>query len=104
MGKVSKPNTEDEVYQVMQKYCNDKGYFFSDTKLRYMAGQCYLTHESKGWAGVKYWPPLAYKWVINAHTKFGEQTPKVVKPKISKGKSVREQILEQEVLGQEDEF
>jgi len=92
MSKISKPNNEDEVYDCMKKYCLSKGYSLSDDKLKYLAENCYLLYESKGWCGTKYWPPLVMKYILNEWTKFGK---KILKPKVNKGKSVRQIIMEQ---------
>ena len=94
MGKVSKPNNEDEVLQAMKKYCLSKGYSFSGAKLRYLAENCYLLYESKGWCGTKYWPPLVMKYILNEWTKFGKEISGCKKPKTNKGKSVRQIIME----------
>ena len=96
MAKTSKPNNEDEVLDCMKKYCLSKGYSFSDVKLKYMAAACYLLYESKGWCGAKYWPPLAMKWVLNEWTKFGKEVSNCKKPKVHKGKRVRQIIIDQE--------
>ena len=96
MTKVSQPNNEDEVLDVMKKYCLSKGYSFSDDKLKYMATACYLLYESKGWCGSRYWPPLAMRWVLNAWTKFGKEISGHKNPNTNKGKSVRQVIMEQE--------
>lgn len=92
-NKVNKPESDAEVLEVMRKYCEKKGYNFSNTYLDYMAQSCYLTYESKGWAGIKYWPPLAMKWVLN---NLDKQLKHDYKPKLSKGKSVRDKIMESE--------
>ena len=96
MVKISKPQSDDEILDIMKKYCQKKSYFFSDTKLNYMAQDCFLHFESKGWAGVTYWPAVAKRWVLNSLTKFGTQPVKKYKPKPPKGKSVRDTILENE--------
>lgn len=95
MSKNNKPNSDEEVFVVMQDYCKKKGYLFSDAQLRFMAENCYLLYESKGWCGVKYWPPLAMKWVLNEMGKFSKKAPKYKKSKPS-GKSVRDKIMESE--------
>ena len=95
MPKPSKPHSEEEVFTVMRDYCKKKGYLFSDTKLKFIAENCYLLYESKGWEGVKYWPPLAMKWVLNERGKFNKSTVSFKKPKPS-GLSIRDTILEQE--------
>lgn len=97
MPKFSKPNSDTEVLDVMQEYSKKKGYSFSDTQLRFMAENCYLFYESKGWCGTKYWPPLAMKWVLNERGKFDKKAVSYKKPKPKyKGKSPRERIMEQE--------
>jgi len=88
----NKPTSEKEVLEVMQKYCKEKGYNFSEQQLDIMAQSCFFTFESKGWKGVTYWPPLAKRWIL---TNLDKQ---IKKPYYNKpqGKTVREQILEQE--------
>jgi len=95
MAKISKPHSEEEVFAVMKDYSVKKGYSFTDTQLRFMAENCYLLYESKEWYGVKFWPPLAMKWVLNERGKFNKETVKYKKPK-PQGKSVRDEIMEQE--------
>lgn len=95
----NKPESEEEVFSVMKDYSQKKGYSFSDTQLKFMAENCYLLYESKGWCGVKYWPPLAMKWCLNEKGKFGGEPDKkgvsYKKPKPC-GKSVRDILMEQE--------
>lgn len=95
MAKVSKPESVDEVFSVMQEYSKKKGYSFSDTQLRFFAENCYLLYESKGWCGAKYWPPLAMKWVLNEQGKFNKKVASYKKPK-PQSKSVRDILMEQE--------
>jgi len=95
MAKTHKPNSEEEVFDIMKVYCQKKGYSFSDTQLRFMAENCYLLYESRGWCGTTYWPPLVMKWVLNERGKFNKKTVNYTKPKPS-GQSVRDKILEQE--------
>lgn len=90
--KVSRPNNDDEVYDVMAKYCEQKGFKFRDAQLRYMAEQCYLLHEGRGWAGCKYWPALAMKYIL---TTVGSKQGEIPINK-TKGKTVKESIMEQE--------
>lgn len=97
MPKSNKPNSDAEVLDVMQEYCKKKGYSFSDTQLKFMAENCYLLYESKGWCGTTYWPPLAMKWCLNNLDK--QQTKPTYKPKQSRGKSVRDRIMEKESMG-----
>lgn len=102
MPKNSKPNSDTEVLEVMQKYCQRKGYTFSDGQLKYMAEGCYLLYESRGWEGVKYWPAVAMKWVLtNVYSqqkgRYDVRGTAVYKGEMKlKGKSVRDKIMEQE--------
>ena len=102
MPKLSKPNSDTEVLEVMQKYCQRKGYTFSDARLKYLAEGCYLLYESRGWCGIKYWPAVAMKWVLtNVNSqqkgKYDVRGTELYKGKMErKGKSVRDIILEQE--------
>ena len=103
MVKVSKPKSVDDVFAVMKNYSEKKGYSFTDTQLRFIAENCFLSYESKEWCGTKYWPPLVMKWLLNERGKFnkGIVSPKKPKPQRSsqakpQGKSVRDKIMEQE--------
>ena len=102
MPKNSKPNSDTEVLEVMQKYCQSKGYTFSDGQLEYMAEGCYLLYESRGWCGIKYWPAVAMKWVLtNVNSqqkgKYDVRGTESYKCKMErKGKSVHDKIMEQE--------
>lgn len=98
-----KPRSEEEVFEIMKDYCQKKGYSFTDTQLRFMAENCYLLYESKGWYGVKYWPPLAMKWVLNEVGKFGKKVVSYKKPK-SPDKSVRDKIMERETEQENDRY
>lgn len=91
----NKPDSEEEVFEVMKGYSQKKGYSFSDTQLRFFAENCYLLYESKNWCGTKYWPPLAMKWILNEKGKFNKKMVSCNKPK-PQGKSIRDTILEQE--------
>ena len=95
MPKPSKPYSEEEVFSVMKDYSDKKGYSFTDTQLRFIAENCFLSYESKGWCGTTYWPPLVMKWLLNERGKFnkGVSTYKKLKPQ---GKSVRDKIMERE--------
>ena len=93
--KSNRPKSVDDVFDVMKDYCQKKKYLFSDVQLRFLAENCYLLYESKSWYGVKYWPPLAMKWVLNERGKFNKETIKYKKPK-AQGKSVRDKIMERE--------
>lgn len=90
MPKLSKPNSDKDVLDVMEKYCRDKGYTFSNSQLDYFAQSCYLYFESRGWKTISYWPAVAKRWVLN---NLGKQYKGVSKPK---GQSVRDKILGQE--------
>lgn len=95
MHKPSKPQSEEEVFAVMKDYSEKKGYLFTDIQLRFMAENCYLLYESKEWCSVRYWPPLAMKWVLNERGKFNKSVSTYKKPK-PLGRSVRDKIMEQE--------
>lgn len=86
----SQPKNSDEVFEVMQKYSESKGYNISDSDLRFMAENMFLTFEGKRWKGISYWPPLAMRWVLTNKTKYARFV--VTKPR--QGKSVRDKILE----------
>lgn len=92
MPKINKPESDVDVLSVMQKYCQDKGYTFSDTQLDYMAQSCYLYFKSRGWKGIAYWPAVCMRWCLNNLDKQYRVKPNH-KPK---GKSVRNTIMEQE--------
>lgn len=101
MPRPSKPNSADDVFDVMKQYSEKKRLIFTDSKLRYLAEDCYLYFESRGWAGIKYWPAVAMKWVLNNLERSYKAKPDKqyiksnYKPK-QKGQSVRDKILEQE--------
>ncbi len=90
MPKPSKPQSDTEVLEVMQKYCQDKGYTFSNTQLDYLAQSCFLYFESKGWKTISYWPAVCMRWVLNNLDKQYKGTHK------PKGQSVRDKILRKE--------
>ena len=98
-----KPNSEEAVFIIMQEYSTKKGYSFSDTQLRFMAENCYLYFESRGWGGIKYWPAVAMKWCLNEkgsyakrnEGKYDKKTITYKKPK-PHGQSIRDRILEDE--------
>jgi len=71
----SKPENSEEVYQTMKGYCTTKQYNFSEDFLRFMAEDCYLCFESKGWNQSKYWPALAMRWVLRNVDKQLKQRP-----------------------------
>ena len=95
----SKPNSEEDVFNVMKEYSKKKGYSFSDTQLRFTAENCYLFYESRGWCGVTYWPPLAMKWCLNNLCKQPKQSYNKSNNKENKGKTVRQRILEEQEGG-----
>ena len=92
MTNANKPQSDDEVLEVMKSYSTDKGYTFSNAQLDYFAQSCYLYFESKGWKGISYWPAVAMRWVLNNLDKQSKPSYKL-RPQ---GKSVRDIILEQE--------
>jgi len=94
MPKNSKPNSDNEVLDVMKAYCQKKEYNFSNAQLDYMAQNCYLYFESRGWKGISYWPAVAMRWVL---TNLKDQPKQNYKPKLQKDKSVRDKILEEDL-------
>ena len=90
----SKPKNSGEVYKTMLDYSNTKRFNLTESELQFMAENCYLTFESKNWNGIKYCPAIAMRWVLTNKPKFSPNKPISQKPK-SKGKSVRDRILEQ---------
>ena len=104
MSKLSKPNSEEEVFVVMKDYSEKKGYSLTDTQLDYMAQSCFLLFESRGWVGIKYWPAVAMKWVLtnvyeqrNHRGRYDVRGTKSYEGEMKpRGKSVREKIMEQE--------
>ena len=102
LAKLSKPDSDEDVLREMKKYCQSKGYTFSNGQLKYMAESCYLLYESRGWCGIKYWPAVAMKWVLtNVNSqqkgKYDVRWTESYKGKMErKGKSIREKIMEQE--------
>ena len=109
MVKVNKPQSDTEVFEVMKSYCQDKGYIFSDARLKFLAESCYLLYESRGWCGIKYWPAVAMKWVLtNVNSqqkgKYDVRGTESYKGKMErKGKSVHDKIMERENTEQENE-
>jgi len=95
MPKPSKPNSEEEVFNVIYEYSKKKGYSFTDTQLRFMAENCFLFWEGRKWDKVSYWPAVCMRWVLNERGKFNKEVSTYKKPK-PQGKSVRDTILEQE--------
>ena len=93
MPRNNKPSSDQEVLEVMQEYCQKKGYKFSAIQLDFMSQDCFLYFESRGWKGITYWPAVCMRWVL---TNLDKQTKPNYKPKQSKGKTVRKAILEQE--------
>ena len=92
MAKKIIPKNSDEVYDVMKKYADDKGWVLSEPQLKDMAERCYLTFESKCWNGISYWPAVAMRWVLTNKPKF------IFSPKntVAKTETVREKILKQQ--------
>ena len=94
--KSNRPKSVDEVFSVMKDYCQKKKYLFSDVQLRFLAENCFLYFESRGWANIKYWPAVAMKWCLNNLHKQSKQNYNKRSDKINKGKTVRQQILEEQ--------
>jgi hypothetical protein len=89
--KISKPNNSGEVLKVMQSYAAKKGFNVTKATLEYLAEDCYLHFESRGWPGIKYWPPVAQRWLLNYVHSFGKEIKP--KPKKKTGPTVRERLL-----------
>ena len=77
----------------MKAYCQKKNFYFSEEHLRFLAEECYLFYESKKWKDTAYWPPLVMRWVLTHRFHKTKDKPKPQQQ--SKGKSVRDIILEQ---------
>lgn len=108
MAKTNKPNSDADVLTVMKDYCEKKGYKFSNAQLDYMAQDCYFYYESKGWKNISYWPAVAMRWVLTnlKDQQIAKQScsyaPKQnYRPK-QKGQSVRDKIMRQENMENED--
>jgi len=86
----NKPESVKEVTEVMRDYCNSKQFNISDFNLSYMAEEFVLTFEARGWAGIKYWPALAKKWVLNNSYKYTKSKPK---PSEQQKNTTRDKLL-----------
>lgn len=95
MIKPNKPNSVNDVLDVMKEYIKKKGYKFTDSKIMYLAEDCYLCFESRGWKGVTYWPAAAMRWVLNNYNKQVNVERKYI-PRYETKKSVRDIIMETE--------
>jgi hypothetical protein len=97
------PNSVDAVFDIMKQYVEKKGFNFTDSRIKFLAENYYLYFESRGWEGIKYWPPLAMKWILNEKRsyakrnegKFNKENVGYKKPE-PQGKSIRDKIMEQE--------
>ena len=96
MQKVYIPNSADEVCQVMQSYILKKKFNFSEAQIEYMAESMYLYFEGRAWAGIKFWPSVAQRWVLNTVTKFGQDIQSKQEPTIQGGETVRDKILKEQ--------
>lgn len=96
MQKVHIPNSADEVCQVMKNYILTKKFSFSEAQIEYMAENMYLYFEGRAWAGIKYWPSVAMRWVLNSVTKFGQDIPTIQEPIQQTGQTVRDRILKEQ--------
>lgn len=96
------PDSSDDVFNIMKQYIIKKGFSFTDSKIRYLAEDCFLYWESRKWKGITYWPAVAKRWILNNLDKQSKQSYKSkLKPQQSsyakrQGKSVREAILDNE--------
>jgi hypothetical protein len=90
--KISKPSNSNEVLKVMQSYAAKKGFNITKATLEYLAEDLYLREEVKGWANVKYWPPLAMRYILNYVHSYGKEIKP--KPKKKTGPTLRERLLD----------
>ena len=102
MAKFDKPENSETVFTVMVDYCKTKQFNLPDAEIRFMAEDCFLFFESKGWKDTKYWPALAMRWCLTSMNKIKSKGPGVPykarnesKPIHTVGKTVRQTILEQ---------
>lgn len=94
MSKIQLPQSSEEVRKVMKDYILQKKFNLSESAIEYIAEDCFLHFSSKEWAGVKYWPAVAMRWVLNNVTKFGER---IERPSIqSEGPTLKDQILKKQ--------
>ena len=92
MSKYTKAESTEDVLNVMQTYNNEKDFNFSDPELEYHSENCYLFFESRRWSGVKYWPAVVKRWLLNESKK-----QRYKKPKSQKGKpTARQRIIDNE--------
>ena len=89
--KVSRPKDSCEVFYEMERYAKKKGYDLSIVTLDYLADDCFLLHESRGWAGCKFWPALAMRHVLNYVHGYGKEIKSKSEPK-KDGLTAREKI------------
>jgi hypothetical protein len=87
----ARPNNSSEVLNVMQSYADKKGFNITHATLEYLAEDLYLREEIRSWAGVKYWPPLAMRRVLNYVHDYGKEIKP--KPKKKTGPTLRERLL-----------
>ena len=93
---ISKPDNSEQVYETMVAYCSKKQYTFPDKFLRFMAEECFLTGESKGWSGCKYWPAFAMKWVLRNTSKQVTKKIEVQSPTKIHKETIRDKLLRDE--------
>lgn len=70
------PDDSRMVLSVMRKYVSEKGWYFTDQELDLMAEVCFLHFDALGWKGIKFWPSVVKKWVVNEMKYNRKQTPK----------------------------
>jgi len=96
---LSKPNNSNQVFETMKSYCKEKSFNFTDRELEYMAEDCYLLFESRGWKGITFWPAVVKRWVLNNISKRSPYTKgtsvPVKKPPVN-GQTVRDRVLKQQ--------
>jgi len=94
--KEAKPTSYADVFSVMKQYTEKKGFSFTDSKLRYLAEDCFLFWEGRKWKGISYWPAVCMRWVLNNLDKQIKCSYKSKPKPQGKSKSVREIILDLE--------
>jgi len=86
MSKITPPPDDSHmVLTVMRKYVSEKGWYYSDTDMELLAEACFLHFDSLGWKGIKFWPSVVKKWVVNdmkygKRSSFSKPAPSPAKP------------------------
>lgn len=93
MSKWNRPNDDCEVSQVIKDYIASKGWYVNSRDLTYLAEDCLLFWESRGWAGVKYWPAVVKRWVLTEQRRKNSLIKTKSPAYKPKGNTVRDKIL-----------